>query len=675
MLTAEVMDQYIRENAEAPTKPAAGPVDETGGSYDYEKLQAVLELWAQRNEGFEWIATNTSKGPGFRISCPGATGWPDGAVHSESSAPLNGSAVCWVENGHPRFTCKHAHCGDGAPQGKKTWKHLAECLGRSAQREVLTGSPLLSSQTLLDLSVRPVLLTSGEAPWNNAFPAAEGPADTTGGSGPSMASGTMAAVDVGAQERTAGSSTEQAAVSPSGVTASHVFKFTDLGNAERFHVACSDRFRHTPDQGWFAWDGRRWSPEGTKAVMLAAAQVARGIQDEVKLIRDTGDPVKDKELAAYRLAIKKWGNASESRGRMEAMVVGASNIGIISAKAADFDTDDYLLNVQNGTLDLRSGQLLSHTRGHLITALSPVSYVEDAECPIWEKFLSRIMQNNEDLVRFLQVVAGYTLSGSTEQQCFFIHHGNGANGKSTFLETLKWLMGDYGMKTPMGTFRESKQEGVRNDLAALKPARMVIASETSQTMRINEALIKEITGSEGVTARFLFKELFTYQPRFKIHLGTNHKPRLLGNDTGLWRRVKLIPWNVTIPDEEKDLALSTKLRGEGAGILAWAVRGWREYQKGGMVVPTEVVAATADYRADEDFIGKWLADECEIGEFQSPSGELFLSYTQAAQNAKERPVNAKLFKTDMERRGFISKHTKTGTAYLGIKVRGGAYPR
>ena len=158
MLTAEVMDQYIRENAEAPTKPAAGPVDETGGSYDYEKLQAVLELWAQRNEGFEWIATNTSKGPGFRISCPGATGWPDGAVHSESSAPLNGSAVCWVENGHPRFTCKHAHCGDGAPQGKKTWKHLAECLGRSAQREVLTGSPLLSSQTLLDLSVRPVLL-------------------------------------------------------------------------------------------------------------------------------------------------------------------------------------------------------------------------------------------------------------------------------------------------------------------------------------------------------------------------------------------------------------------------------------------------------------------------------------------------------------------------------------
>src|SRR5208282_6674412 len=154
-----------------------------------------------------------------------------------------------------------------------------------------------------------------------------------------------------AQERPAGSPAAQAALSPSGVTTtSRVQKFTDLGNAERFHVACSDRFRHTPDRGWFAWDGMRWTPEGTKAVMLAVAQVARGIQGEVDLVKDTGDPVKDKENASFRLAIQKWGNASESRGRMEAMAAGASNIGIIAARAADFDKDDYLLNVQNGTL-------------------------------------------------------------------------------------------------------------------------------------------------------------------------------------------------------------------------------------------------------------------------------------------------------------------------------------
>src|SRR5271166_139277 len=166
MLTAEVMDRYIAENPDVRQTPTTQHVDENGGSYDHEKLEAVLRLWQERNEGFEWIEANTSKGPGFRISCPGLTGWADGAVHTEPSAPLNGSAVVWVENGFARFTCKHHTCSEGAAAGKRTWKHLQEKLGKSAQREVLTGSPLLSSGPVLALPVRPNVPVLGETPWD-----------------------------------------------------------------------------------------------------------------------------------------------------------------------------------------------------------------------------------------------------------------------------------------------------------------------------------------------------------------------------------------------------------------------------------------------------------------------------------------------------------------------------
>src|SRR5271157_1611625 len=292
MLTAEVMDRYIAENPDVRQTPTVQHVGEDGGSYDIEKLEQVLQLWQERNEGFEWIAANTSKGPGFRISCPGAVAWPDGASHSEASAPLNGSAIVWVENGHPRFTCKHAHCSEGSPNGKKTWKHLAEHLGRSAQREVLTGSPLLSSGPVLALPVRPNVPVLGETPWDQL---PKQMADSGGNSSSAGSSGCRMEWSLPPGGTTGSPSTQVALSSPGVAATSRIQKFTDLGNAERFHVACSDRFRHTPDQGWFAWDGARWAPEGIKAVMLAAATVARGIQGEVDLIKDTGDPAKDKE--------------------------------------------------------------------------------------------------------------------------------------------------------------------------------------------------------------------------------------------------------------------------------------------------------------------------------------------------------------------------------------------
>ena len=680
MLTAETIERILKENPDVKQVPETQHVDETGGSYDYEKLQAVLELWAQRNEGFEWIAANTSKGPGFRISCPGATGWPDGAVHSESSAPLNGSAVCWVENGHPRFTCKHAHCGEGTPLGKKTWRSLAEYYGRSAQREVLTGSPLLG------LPVRPELPIAGQAPWDNAGPTTQGPAHAERGpeewkpTGRTLLAGrTSAGVGLGVGQGSAAAEGHAVEIpvpnlhaSP-GVATSHNLKLTDSGNGWRFRIAYKDQFQHTPGGGWLTWDSGRWKKGQTAPVFQAAMAVASRIGDEADRVPvDPGDP---KAAEKIKASIKAWAHTSQSKPRLDAMIGIAMNLPGITADVNDFDVDDYLFNCANGTLDLRSGQLYPHTRGHKLTAISPVNYHEDAECPLWTSFLEKVMQGDAEMIRFLQCAVGYTLTGNIDEQCFFINYGNGSNGKSTFVETLQWLLGDYSEKADMRTFRDSKDEGVRNDLAKLRTARMVVASELAQAVRLNEPLIKEITGGEGITARFLFKELFTFRPKFKIWMSTNFRPLIGGTDEGIWRRVKLVKWDHTFRKEpgfpdSKDKTFPAKLRGEGPGILRWAVDGWRECQKtGGLFIPAGVVAATEEYRAQEDFIGKWISDNCEQGtSFEGSAQDLFHDYSQTAVNAKEKPISAKIFKSEMERRGYQSKHTKHGNVFVGVKL-------
>lgn len=436
--------------------------------------------------------------------------------------------------------------------------------------------------------------------------------------------------------------------------------FTDMGNAERLIEIYGDAFRHTTARGWYAWDGQRWAPEGQPAVMRAAMTSARRIKEEAELDGQDDDMKK---------AINKWARASEARTKLEATVGLAKSAGKIAVSVTEFDQNDWLFNVQNGTVDLTNGKLLPHTRDHLITSLAPVDYAPDAECPQWNTFLSRAMDGDQEMVDFLARAVGYTLTGSNREQCFFINFGGGANGKSTFMETVKHIMGSYGVTTPMQTFQDKKNPGIPNDLAALRSARLVLASEAERTNKLAESLVKQLTGGEAIAARFLHSEFFEFVPKFKIWLGTNHRPQIVGTDDGIWRRVNLIKWGVTIPKEERDRDLGKKLMAEAPGILRWALKGLEQYRLDGLAVPAKVREATTEYRDQEDSLGRFLEEVCEVGVGETSAAELYQQYRVWCESGRERAWKQILFKTEMDKKGYAQKRKTKGLVYPGISIR------
>ena len=263
---------------------------------------------------------------------------------------------------------------------------------------------------------------------------------------------------------------------------------------------------------------------------------------------------------------------------------------------------------------------------HFITKLAPVNFEPDAACPRWLEFLSRIMDGNEQLIDFLQRAVGYALTGETSEQCLFIFYGSGANGKSTFLQTMSYVLGDYSMSTPTETLLVKRRGAIPNDVARLKGARFVIACEADAENRLAESLIKQMTGGDTISARFLHQEWFDFEPTHKVFFGTNHKPVIKGTDYAIWRRIRLVPFEITIPEGERDKNLPEKLKAEADGILAWAVQGCLVWQQQGLGVPEEVKAATDSYREEMDILGEFLKDRCRLslecqGFFERPLRE------------------------------------------------------
>ncbi len=324
-------------------------------------------------------------------------------------------------------------------------------------------------------------------------------------------------------------------------------------------------------------------------------------------------------------------------------------------------------------MDLRTGELRPHDREDLITKLAPVSYDSEAKCETWRAFLDKIMDGNTDLIEYLKRAVGYSLTGDTTEQCLFILHGSGANGKSTFVETIHTLLGDYAQKTETRSFMQQKNEGVRNDLARLKGVRFASAVEIMQGQRLNEALIKEATGGDRITARFLFKEYFEFRPEFKLFLACNHKPEIRGTDEGIWRRVKLVPFEVTIPPEQRDKRLLEKLETELPGILNWAMEGCQEWRRNGLQDPEEITAATASYRQEMDLLALFIDECCQLDEDgEVPTGKLFDAYEEWCKKNGEQPVKKRTFGTMMKERGLRSENKtrdgKTKRHYVGISV-------
>jgi putative DNA primase/helicase len=332
------------------------------------------------------------------------------------------------------------------------------------------------------------------------------------------------------------------------------------------------------------------------------------------------------------------------------------------------DADPMLLGCANGVVDLSTGLLRPGRRADLITKSTGLSFDASAPCPRFESFLDEIFDGDKDLVCFLRRAFGYTLTGQTCEQIMLLLHGAGANGKSVLVEALKSVLGTYATTTPFSTFEEKRRNEATNDLAALAGARLVAASESEETSGLNESRIKRLTGGDDVTARFLFQEFFTYTPTFKIWLALNHKPVVRGSDDGIWRRLLLVPFEVSFRGREDPHLLDT-LRAEAQGILSWGVQGCLEWQVGGLEPPEKVKSGTDEYRQESNLVGQFLGDWLEIAEGASiPSTRLYRAYQAWCLQNGVRPWSHVRFARRLTELGIKRDRNRHGSIYIGLRL-------
>lgn len=419
---------------------------------------------------------------------------------------------------------------------------------------------------------------------------------------------------------------------------------SDVRNAERLIGWFGSNLRHVGKWGkWLTWDGKRWT-DNQKRALAAAIRTARMMLDEATMqlvqarvtfdevrTRDKQDEERIKAEEAVEDAKKYYAHAarSQSSGSIHAMLQVAAADANIAIDSDDLDRDPMLLNVANGTLDLRTGELGPHRREDLISLLCPVAYDHHATAPVWQAFIERAMGGDTMLLLYLQRIAGYFLTGSTKEQALFVFFGGGKNGKSTFVKALLDLVGsDFATPLPRDMAFSSKNDHDTR-FALLFRKRLAIHSEIGEGKRLDEALVKDLTGGDRIVARRMREDFWDFEPTHKIVISGNHKPIITGADEGIWRRIRLVPWLVTIPAAEIDKDLPDKLKAEFAGILAWAVNGALEWQRIGLADPQRVTDATTDYRASQDNLVEFF-ETLEFGpavkEFCTPKAKMHAAY-------------------------------------------------
>ena len=420
------------------------------------------------------------------------------------------------------------------------------------------------------------------------------------------------------------------------------YRMTDMGNGCRFARRNLGEVLYVHPWGYRVYDDVSgvWRADAG-ALMRLAKDTAKSI------FREAADSVNSQSENLGKHAIR-----SQSSRALKAMLELAASEMPLRADPREFDADPMLLNAQNGIVDLATGQLRSHDPGQRMTKSAGAAYDPNAKCPVWLGHLSRIFAGDEEMVDFVQRLLGYCLTGDTSEQIVSVWYGTGANGKSVTEEAVRLALGDYATGADFRSFMVTKNDGPRNDLARLAGARFVTASEGGASEKLNEALIKQATGGEPLTVRFLHQEHFEYVPQFKLNLLTNHKPEILGTDLGIWRRIRLMPFTVTIPDAEQDRELPARLADELPGILAWMVRGCLAWRERGLDAPEAVRAATAGYRAEMDVIGTFLAECTTPDEMASVAAiAVHHAYQLWAKRSNERELSARRFNAALREHG------------------------
>jgi putative DNA primase/helicase len=436
---------------------------------------------------------------------------------------------------------------------------------------------------------------------------------------------------------------------------------TDSDNAERFARRFGSKVIHTPGRRWLVYDGKRWQCDDLLQVTELAKETARRIADESQHLDDNG----------ARAARSKFSAHSLGKGALDRMLDLAKSL--VGVEDNRLDADLWLLNVENGTIDLRTGRREKHDPRDLLTKLAPVRANRRAKCPLFKKFLRRITGEDAGLQVFIQKAVGYSLTGITTEQVFFFVHGkSGNNGKSTLVNLIRDMLGDYGCHTPTETLLTKQYDNnIPVDLARLAGARMVTAIEAEANRHLAEAKIKAMTGGEPIVARFMRQNFFSFVPEYKLWLVANDRPRVRGTDQAFWRRVRVIPLGVEIPRKERDQKLSEKLRAEWPGILAWAVRGCRKWQADGLSQPKAVRSATKGWHQEMDHLKKFVTEELIIAPGHKISAsQLFDRYTKWCSSYGEEALTVQNFKAKLQESLDITHTRSKGSSWWrGIKFK------
>ena len=446
------------------------------------------------------------------------------------------------------------------------------------------------------------------------------------------------------------------------------FSRSDLGNSSRFVERFGMRIRYChPFKSWFIYEGGRWVRDDRGAIQEYGKECVRYLVDEGDL----------EDFGSDREAAFKWAGTSQAHTRISGMLALARSS--ISLIPDELDADPDLLNFPSGTVNLTTGEQRKHSIKDMISKITGCDYDPLATCPQWEKFLDRIMGGNKDLIGFLQRAAGYSLTGHTGERALFLCHGRGANGKSTFLNTLLAILGDYGISVESNTFCVSRGEKIRNDLAALKGARLVTATEAGKGKRLDESIIKQLTGGEDkIRARFLFQEYFEFKPECKIWWSFNSAPRITDSTDSIWSRVKMIPFSVVIPEAERDIRMMEKLLKEAPGIMNWMLAGLKEYQRIGLAEPEEVRAATRNYREEQDSLADFFEDVCTIDPPATCGAtDLYNAYVKwhSWEAPEEKVKSQRSFGFEMNDRGFYRDRDPATKRkiYHGLRLQNGGF--
>lgn len=440
---------------------------------------------------------------------------------------------------------------------------------------------------------------------------------------------------------------------------------TELGNAERFVDLYGDLCRYCfPQKTWYVYDDQRWARDQSGITDDRAQETVR------EILRDAADMAE----SARATATAKWGIQSQTAQKIRAMIDLARSMPGIPILPEEFDRDPWLFNCPNGTVDLRDGRLRPHLRDDFLTALCPTEFDPDARAPRWEQFIREVTDGDDDLAGFLMRFLGYCLTGITREQVFPILWGPGGNGKSVFLDTIKAVVGpDYASDAAPELFTLSKSKQHPTELADLWGRRLVVASETEENAVLKIQLVKRLTGDARIKARFLYGNFFEFDRTHKSVLVTNSKPVISEDSEAIWRRIRLVPFTVTIPPERRDPRLLETLRAEAPGILASLVRGCLEWQREGLGTAKVVESASAEYRSrtvrdHSKSIVRFVEGHCEKDDTAFTLAEDLRERYEAAGYPA---VTATAFGLGMKSLGFVPERRHGGRGYGGIRLHSG----